>query len=335
MPLCAHLCIGDGNADVGVGDAGGSGDRPSAGINASTGSDGVLCPKIDCDVCGDVGLFPVVGQSHGRVYAVGFLVGWNSMMDWIATWYTNQLVLGFLVLARLGSMLAAMPALSSTLPRHLKLLIPAAMTVLVLPSISEVYSSTQFNGFADFFIALILEGCVGFLIGIVIQLLFVGIQVGGELISQASGLQLGESASLGNSVSGSIVSALVGVFVTAMLFASGGHRLIVKVVLESFREIPLGEIGMQRKWIDLLIEDLSQVVIAGFQFAAPVIAILLLTNLLTGLVSRTLPQINLLAVGLSLNALALVAGLSVTIGSAGWLFQSELVRAIEGLSKVW
>jgi flagellar biosynthetic protein FliR len=77
------------------------------------------------------------------------------------------------------------------------------------------------------------------------------------------------------------------------------------------------------------------VVIAGFQFAAPVIAILLLTNLLTGLVSRTLPQINLLVVGLSLNALALLAGLSVTIGSAGWLFQSELVRAIEGLSNVW
>ena len=37
--------------------------------------------------------------------------------------------------------------------------------------------------------------------------------------------------------------------------------------------------------------------------AAPVIAALLLSNLVTGLISRTLPQINVLAIGLSINAL--------------------------------
>jgi flagellar biosynthetic protein FliR len=74
---------------------------------------------------------------------------------------------------------------------------------------------------------------------------------------------------------------------------------------------------------------------AGVRVAAPVIAALLLSNLVTGLISRTLPQINVLAIGLSINALAMLVVLALTIGSAGLIFQNELTTVALRLSRLW
>ena len=64
-------------------------------------------------------------------------------------------------------------------------------------------------------------------------------------------------------------------------------------------------------------------------------AALLLSNLITGLISRTLPQINVLAIGLSVNALAMLVVLALTIGSAGLIFRDELAVVAERISQSW
>ena len=74
---------------------------------------------------------------------------------------------------------------------------------------------------------------------------------------------------------------------------------------------------------------------AGLRFAAPVVAALLLSNIVTGLISRTLPQINVLAIGLSINALAMLVVLALTIGSAGLIFQDELSEVAARFSSLW
>ena len=48
-----------------------------------------------------------------------------------------------------------------------------------------------------------------------------------------------------------------------------------------------------------------------------------------------MPQINVLAIGLSINALALMVVTALTIGSAGLIFQDELAIAVARLSGLW
>jgi flagellar biosynthetic protein FliR len=69
--------------------------------------------------------------------------------------------------------------------------------------------------------------------------------------------------------------------------------------------------------------------------SAPVVAALLLSNLVTGLISRTMPQINVLAIGLSVNSLALLVVTTLTIGSVAWIFQDDLTANVERLSSIW
>jgi flagellar biosynthetic protein FliR len=87
--------------------------------------------------------------------------------------------------------------------------------------------------------------------------------------------------------------------------------------------------------LDLVVEQLTAGMTAGIRVAAPIVAVVMLSNLITGLVSRTLPQINVLAVGLSVNALATFVVLAITIGSAGWLFQEELNQVALKLNQTW
>jgi flagellar biosynthetic protein FliR len=56
---------------------------------------------------------------------------------------------------------------------------------------------------------------------------------------------------------------------------------------------------------------------------------LLLATLILGLVSRTLPQLNILSLGFGVNALLAFAALGLTLGAAVWAFQDQIQPAME------
>ena len=56
---------------------------------------------------------------------------------------------------------------------------------------------------------------------------------------------------------------------------------------------------------------------------------LLLATLVVALISRTLPQLNAVAVGLNFNSLIVLGMFALCLGSAAWVFQEELDGVIE------
>jgi len=100
-----------------------------------------------------------------------------------------------------------------------------------------------------------------------------------------------------------------------MLFFLGvdGHHLLLKALGDSFALVPPGGLA----WFDqaalagpLLSQFFTKLFIIAFQVAAPSVAVLFMTNLSMGLISRTMPAMNVFIVGLPLNV---VVGLSITI----------------------
>ena len=56
---------------------------------------------------------------------------------------------------------------------------------------------------------------------------------------------------------------------------------------------------------------------------------LLLATLVLGLIGRTLPQLNILALGFGLNSLLAFAALALTLGAAAWAFQDQIQPAMK------
>ncbi len=259
-------------------------------------------------------------------------------MESLAQWLVDHLVLAVLVMTRLSTLLIAMPAVGVGVPKRVRAFLALLITILLLPSVAsgaETAPPPQIDNLVDLVIAVAREGLIGLLIGLTIQLIITGLQLGGEAITSTGGMQLGDAVDPTTRSNMPTVARLVGLLVTAVMLIVGGHRMLLGVLLDSFEALPPGNVQFHDSMMVLVLDQLSAGMSAGMRVAAPVIAALLLSNIVTGLISRTLPQINVLAIGLSINALAMLVVLAVTIGSAGLIFQDELTAAAARLGRLW
>ncbi|MFG0261104.1 MAG: flagellar biosynthetic protein FliR [Novipirellula sp. JB048] len=253
-------------------------------------------------------------------------------------WVIDHLVLGVLVLSRLSTLLISMPAIGVGVPKRVRALLAIVMTVLLLPPVSAnvgLESLPRIDNLIELTIAVAREGMIGLLIGSTIQLIVTGLQLAGETITGTGGMQLGDAVDPTTSSSMPTLARLIGLLVTAVMLGLGGHRMILEILVDSFESLPAGQVTFTDSMMALLVDQMTAGMTAGVRVAAPVVAALLLSNLLTGLISRTLPQINVLAIGLSINALALLVVTTLTIGSVGLIFEDELVAAAARLRQLW
>jgi flagellar biosynthetic protein FliR len=118
----------------------------------------------------------------------------------------------------------------------------------------------------------------------------------------------------------------------AMFVLLDGHRLLTEALLETYMWMPPGRGVLGASYVDALTTLLTQSFLLAIRAAAPAMAALLLATLILGLIGRTLPQINILAVGFSLNALLTAGVLILSIGAIGWAFPQPAIEAIEILT---
>ncbi|QDT02553.1 flagellar biosynthesis protein FliR [Rubripirellula lacrimiformis] len=256
----------------------------------------------------------------------------------LTQWMGDHLLLGVLVLTRLSALLMSMPAIGVGVPNRVRAFLAIMITALLLPSVSAVTpaeSLPQMDNLVELAIALAREGMIGLLIGATVQLIITGLQLGGEAITSTGGMQLGDAIDPTTRSSMPAIARMVGMLVTAVMLAAGGHRMMLDILMDSFQSLPAGDVTFDESMMTLIVDQLTSGMVAGIRVAAPVMAALLLANVVTGLISRTLPQINVLAIGLSINALAMLVVLALTIGSAGLIFQNELAVTAVRLGKLW
>jgi flagellar biosynthetic protein FliR len=247
-------------------------------------------------------------------------------------WLLHQGIIFVMIAARLGGLVFAMPMLAGGLPMRMRMFLVGAMTIVLVPTVStgtplDVTSLAM----VEIAIAVGREVIFGMVIGGVVQLLVTGIQLAGELISSVTGMQLAQSADPSTGQSVPHLSRLLGLLVTAILFTAGGHRLFIDALLNSFKKFPPMSVSIDQGTSELLIDHLSIGIESGLRVAAPVLACVLLTNLVVALISRSIPQLNVLAIGLNINVMAALVVFALTIGSTGLFFETELASAIARL----
>lgn len=249
----------------------------------------------------------------------------------------QNLLLVVLVLTRLSTLLMNLPAIGVGVPMKIRALLALSLTLLMVPTVAAIdpNHAPQAAHLIDLSIMIAREAMIGLLIGATIQILITGVQTAGEIMSGSGGLQLGDSVDPSTRSTMPTLAQLVGLLVVATLVSIGGHRYILSSLIDSFVALPAGDVSFHKPMLELLITQLASSLGTGIRVAAPVIAAMLLSNLITGLISRTLPQLNVLAIGLSLNAIALLAVATLTIGSASYLFRNDFSITLDRLATLW
>jgi flagellar biosynthetic protein FliR len=151
----------------------------------------------------------------------------------------------------------------------------------------------------------------------------------GQIIGQLGGMALADIFNPGFDASVPILSQILYLTTLAIYVIIGGHRLLLVGLLSTLDSIPPGSVGLPTSIAGAMTTLLAESFSLGIRVAAPATVALLLATAVMGLISRTLPQLNILAFGFGLNALVTLALLSVSLGGMAWIFQEQLEPALE------
>lgn len=234
-------------------------------------------------------------------------------------WDELQIYTFFFVLVRVTSLLAFLPIFGDrTIPPIVKLLFGLAFSFVVYPvawsrgvrvdmAVMESTSRTVWAIFSDM--------AFGMMVGFVARWIFDAAQFAGHFAGTTMGYSMGSILDP-NSETQTVALAHLLYLLTALLFLSlDGHHIYLSAILESFRLVPLAGVKLfvhGDSVVRYMIDMSAEVIVLGLKLCAPVLVVLLLINLTFGILSRAVPQMNILAVSFSVN---IVVGLFVVLVS--------------------
>ncbi len=252
-------------------------------------------------------------------------------MAWLNQLLFGQLMLFMLVLARVSGLVMTAPVFGSAeVPARVRALLAVGLSVLITPLYWGL-SVPATGDLVQFTILMAAEGLLGVTIGVGVMLLFAGIQIAGQVIGQLSGMQLADVFNPGFDSGVPVFSQLFYLVSLAVFVIIGGHRLVIHSLLDTFRILPPGTGGVSSSLVETMSVLMAQSFSLGVRAAAPAMAALLLATLLLALIGRTLPQLNVMALGFSVNALLTLAVLSVSLGAAALVLQAHIEPTLERL----
>ena len=89
--------------------------------------------------------------------------------------------------------------------------------------------------------------------------------------------------------------------------------------------------GLLEPLKDAIVVLIAQSFHLAIRASAPVVAAVLLATLVLGLISRTLPQLNVMVVGFGLNAMITFGVLFLSLGAALLVFQDQIAPTLQVL----
>lgn len=248
-------------------------------------------------------------------------------------------VVGVALLAmRITALVWSAPIFSSrVIPMQLKAAITILIVVVLRPAVmvSAPADLTLTVG------AVLSEVVVGLALGLGAAIFVAAAEAAGDMLAVQMGLS---GATVVNPMSRTQIQVLgnfLGLFATTLILATGGHLIILKALAASFGVIPVGSIVDFAGGTFGVVRLGGQLFWMGLQFAAPVVAAMMVGNVGLGIMARTVPQLNVLMVafpvqiGIGLFVLAAALPMIAT-AFVGWGDQYAGLTAelLDGLATV-
>ena len=210
---------------------------------------------------------------------------------------------------RIGAALALLPGIGAMLlPLRARVGLAGAIGVLV-QSVVPLTVPPDLLGIAGL-LAVAGELVVGAIAGIVLQIVFAGASIAGEVLSQSMGLGFATMLDPGGTTS-PVVASFLGLMMWLVFLGLDGHLQLVALIVDSYRSLPPGSDPLRHAGD--LVRFGGAAFGAGTMLALPVAAVLLLVNLLLAVVARSAPQLNIFAIGFPAMMVAGVVALPVAL----------------------
>jgi len=145
------------------------------------------------------------------------------------------------------------------------------------------------------------EVMIGGLLGFCFATLFWAVRMAGDLIGLQMGFSIVNVIDPSSTEQVSLIGEFKYILAMLILLILDGHHLMISALVDSYKVVPIGGGVFGSTAFDMVVRVSAATFVTTIRIGAPVIITLLLTDVVMGIVSRTVPQMNIFIVGFPLK----------------------------------
>lgn len=242
--------------------------------------------------------------------------------------FMNGIEVFILVFIRMSGLFIIAPIFGRrNIPAYYKIGFSALLALILVNTITVPVNDDYSNIYGYTFLV-VKEFVVGLTIGFAAYIVFSGIYIAGQLIDMQIGFGMVNVLDPLSNIQVSVTTNFYFIISMLIFLSVNGHHLLIQALFDSYKWIPLGGAVYNNNLLNDIIKVTGNMFLIGFKIAAPVVAAILVSDLALGIISRTVPQLNVFVVGMPLKIVLGIAVIIITIPAfAGFIH--TLVREMD------
>jgi flagellar biosynthetic protein FliR len=234
----------------------------------------------------------------------------------------------FFLSIRCGAALMAAPMVGgAAVPAPVRILLSLVLGFFVASWVPIVPAPAMLSLAAV--LAVLHEVAIGVALGFVLQLAFAIPLIAAEQISGTMGLAIATSIDPASGAQSGALGTFFGLVLSLLFYAIGAHLLWFELLIESYRLLPAGQFAFGAWRAESVVMFMGYGLATAAAIALPVVLVLLLVQVVTGLIARSAPSLNLFALGLPAGVLAGIAALIIALPVMEEQFTGVLEAALD------
>ncbi len=191
---------------------------------------------------------------------------------------------------RIIAWLALVPPFSGrSVPVMAKVVLSLGLALAVAPGMADGSLPTETAGLL---IAALTQVLVGVALGFVTYLLFAAVTTAGSIIDTFGGFSLAQGFDPLSMNMNTVFGKFHQMLATMLLFATGGHLLVLGGLLKTFDVLPIGEMPDVGGTPHVFITAFGMFFLTAVQIALPLVAVLFVADLGLALLTKVAPHLN-------------------------------------------
>ncbi|MFA9398592.1 MAG: fused FliR family export protein/FlhB family type III secretion system protein [Clostridiaceae bacterium] len=222
----------------------------------------------------------------------------------IDTSYFLALILVFL---RIITFTALVPIFFPTgTPNQVKVGFSLIIAYILVPSI-DIQTLNQINNIYYFAFQCIAEVTTGLTLGFTVNLVFLSARYAGNILDMIIGFSMMSFYDPSSSSNTTLIERLFYYTSLVLFLVLDAHHILIRALVDSFTKVSIGKFIFNENTFSVVMENFINFFSIGLRIAIPIVFVILIADMVFGLVARSVPQINIMILGLPLK---IIIGLS-------------------------
>lgn len=215
--------------------------------------------------------------------------------------FSSHMISFFLIASRILAFFVSAPFFGSTsVPALIKTFFALIVAYFVYHS-PEMKPVTEVPDFWHLSFLLVKEIAVGLVLTFIAQMIYLPLRVMGVELGNIGGFGQDAVFKLEEESNFTALQQLFNVIAILLFFAFDGHHLMLNLIVSTFQFIPVGGIVLDGKIVRVCADYFCRAFTQGIIIIAPIMGCILISSISFGLLSKSVPEMNLLILDLPLR----------------------------------